>query len=159
VLAAPGISAAGHPIRVVQYRPLLLVIVTVSYRQTIFAYPSGGGSYIVAPDNLGRLPGLVAALLIDYVLTVAVSITLGVAALISAVPVLDGYAVPLGIAFIFILALGNLRGVHEAGVLFAAPTYAFITSLLALVAIGFVRVMVLHDLAATGVPREPVPTV
>ena len=161
VLTAAGANALWLNLPISAAIALLLVIVTVSYRQTIFAYPSGGGSYIVASDNLGRLPGLVAAsaLLIDYVLTVAVSITSGVAALISAVPLLDGYEVPLGLAFILILALGNLRGLREAGALFAAPTYAFIISLLALVAIGFVRVVLLHDPAATGVPREPVPAV
>src|ERR1700730_3540270 len=120
---------------------LLLVIVTFSYRQTIFAYPSGGGSYIVASENLGLIPGLVAAsaLLIDYVLTVAVSVASGVAALASAVPAVADDVVPVGLGFIALLAIGNLRGVRESGALFAAPTYIFIFALLALVGVGLVR--------------------
>ena len=104
------------------------------------------------------IPGLVAAsaLLIDYVLTVAVSVASGVAALASAVPALADDLVPVGLAFIALLAIGNLRGVRESGALFAAPTYLFIVSLLVLVAIGLVRVFVLHDPAATGVARTPV---
>lgn len=159
VLAAAGSGALqiNLPISLIIF--LLLVIVTLSYRQTIFAYPSGGGSYIVASDNLGRGPGLTAAaaLMIDYVLTVAVSIASGVAALTSAVPELTPYAVPLGLAFIAILAFGNLRGIRESGALFAAPTYLFIVSLMILVGIGLARVFVFHDPAATGVPRETVP--
>ncbi len=109
-----------------------------------FAYPSGGGSYIVASENLGRIPGLIAAsaLLIDYVLTVAVSVASGIAALVSAVPAMADAIVPLGIVFVAVLAIGNLRGVRESGALFAAPTYLFVVSLLALIAIGVVRVAI-----------------
>ena len=138
--------------------PVRLNALAAAATQTIFAYPSGGGSYIVASDNLGRLPGLVAAsaLLIDYVLTVAVSVASGVAALVSAVPSLDAAVVPLSLIFVAVLAIGNLRGVREAGALFAAPTYAFIGALGAVILIGLIRVVVLHDPAATGVPRTPV---
>ena len=159
VLSAAGTGALVLNLPISAAIALLLIVVTFSYRQTIFAYPSGGGSYIVASENLGRLPGLVAAsaLLIDYVLTVAVSVASGVAALVSAAPMLAPYVVPLGLTFIAILAVGNLRGVRESGALFAAPTYLFIGSLFALIAIGLLRAVVLHDPAATGVPRSAVP--
>jgi amino acid transporter len=159
VLSAAGAGALALNLPISAAIVVLLVIVTFSYRQTIFAYPSGGGSYIVASENLGRIPGLIAAsaLLIDYVLTVAVSVASGVAALVSAVPAMADDIVPLGIVFVAVLAIGNLRGVRESGALFAAPTYLFVVSLLALVAVGVVRVAILHDPAATGVPRSPVP--
>src|SRR6266404_764761 len=106
----------------------LLAVVAVSYQQTIHAYPSGGGSYIVARANLGATPGLVAAaaLLIDYVLTVAVSVAAGVAALTSAFPSLVSHRVVLGVLFIIVIAFANLRGVRESGRIFAVPTYLFI---------------------------------
>ncbi len=159
VLSAAGAGALALNLPISAAIVVLLAIVTFSYRQTIFAYPSGGGSYIVASENLGRIPGLIAAsaLLIDYVLTVAVSVASGVAALVSAVPAMADDIVPLGIVFVAVLAIGNLRGVRESGALFAAPTYLFVVSLLALVAVGVVRVAILHDPAATGVPRSPVP--
>jgi amino acid transporter len=159
VLSAAGTGALVLNLPISAAIALLLIVVTFSYRQTIFAYPSGGGSYIVASENLGRLPGLVAAsaLLIDYVLTVAVSVASGVAAVVSAAPMLAPYVVPLGLTFIAILAVGNLRGLRESGALFAAPTYLFIGSLFALIAIGLLRAVVLHDPAATGVPRSAVP--
>jgi amino acid transporter len=108
---------------------VLLIIVATSYRQTIRAYPSGGGSYIVARENLGDFAGLVAgaSLLVDYVLTVAVSIASGTAAITSAFPQLLPWTVPLCLFFIAILAIGNLRGVKESGAVFSVPTYAFIT--------------------------------
>ena len=117
----------------------MLAIVVFSYRQTIHAYPNGGGAYIVAKDNLGRAPSLVAAaaLLIDYVLTVAVSIAAGVAAITSAPPV-AGTSTPSECRWASsrVLMLGNLRGVRESGRLFAAPTYFFIVSILAMLAVG-----------------------
>ena len=99
--------------------------VAARYRQTIRAYPHGGGSYIVATENLGRVPGLIAAagLMTDYILTVAVSVASGIAAITSAVPSLTPDAVPLGVGAIAVLLAGNLRGVRQAGLLFAAPTY------------------------------------
>src|SRR5258708_19017466 len=117
---------------------LLMLAVGVSYRQTIRAYPHGGGSYIVATDNLGRVPGLVAAagLLIDYVMTVAVSVASGAAAIASAIPSLAPAAVPARICLIALLLAGNLRGVRQAGALFCAPTYAFIIAVVALFAVG-----------------------
>ena len=119
----------------------LLTVVAVSYQQTIYAYPSGGGSYIVARANLGATPGLVAAaaLLIDYVLTVAVSVAAGVAALTSAFPGLGSHRVLLGVAFITMIAFANLRGVRESGRIFAVPTYLFIVTLSLVVGIGGVR--------------------
>ena len=123
---------------------VLLAIVATSYRQTIHAYPSGGGAYIVAKENLGTTPGLIAAaaLLVDYVLTVSVSIAAGVAAITSAAQGtrfawLDEHKVVLCLIFIAIIALANLRGVRESGALFAAPTYAFIFSFLFMIGFGF----------------------
>ncbi len=119
----------------------LLAVVAISYQQTIHAYPSGGGSYIVARANLGATPGLVAAaaLLIDYVLTVAVSVAAGVAALTSAFPALGTHRVLLGVLFITVIAFANLRGVRESGRIFAVPTYLFIVTLGLVVGIGGVR--------------------
>ena len=122
----------------------ILAIVVFSYRQTIHAYPSGGGAYIVAKDNLGEAPALVAAaaLLIDYVLTVAVSIAAGVAAITSAFPAMHVNRVELTLAFVGVLMLGNLRGIRESGRIFAVPTYFFIVTILILIAVGIVRVLV-----------------
>ena len=107
---------------------VLLAIVAFSYRQTIFAYPSGGGSYVVSKENLGRYPSLVAggSLLVDYILTVAVSVASGVAAIISAFNGLADYRVDLCIAAIVLMTVANLRGVRESGALFAPPTYIYI---------------------------------
>jgi amino acid transporter len=138
---------------------MLLLIVGFSYRQTIHAYPSGGGAYIVAHENLGQLPGLVAAgaLLIDYVLTVAVSIAAGVFAITSLAstwgyPWLADYRVEISLVCIAIITMVNLRGVKESGAIFAAPTYLFIVSILACVGIGITQ------LVLTGtVPQLPEP--
>jgi amino acid transporter len=140
---------------------MLLLIVGFSYRQTIHAYPSGGGAYIVAHENLGQLPGLVAAgaLLIDYVLTVAVSIAAGVFAITSLAstwgyPWVADYRVEISLVCIAIITMVNLRGVKESGAIFAAPTYLFIVSLLACVGIGITQ------LVLTGtVPYLPEPAV
>jgi amino acid transporter len=122
----------------------LLVIVAISYRQTIFAYPSGGGAYIVAKDNLGTNAGLFAgsALLVDYVLTVSVSISAGVSAITSAAQGtrlgwLHEHKIALGLFFIAFIAVANLRGVRESGSLFAVPTYAFLVSFLFMLGYGF----------------------
>jgi amino acid transporter len=119
----------------------LLVVVAISYQQTIHAYPSGGGSYIVARANLGATPGLVAAaaLLIDYVLTVAVSVAAGVAAVTSAAPALLTHRVALGVFFVALIASANLRGVRESGRIFAVPTYLFIVTFAMLVGWGLVQ--------------------
>jgi amino acid transporter len=138
VLAVGGIAALAlvTPISVVI--ATMLAIVVFSYRQTIHAYPNGGGAYIVAKENLGRAPSLVAAaaLLIDYVLTVAVSIAAGVAAITSALPDLHVSRVGMSLMFVAMLMLGNLRGVRESGRLFAAPTYFFVGSIFVMLAVG-----------------------
>ncbi len=121
----------------------LLVILYFSYRQTIHAYPHGGGSYTVASSNLGRMAGLFAAasLLVDYVLTAAVGISAGVGALVSAVPSLLPYLVPLCLAILAILTFVSLRGVRESGLAYALPTYLFVVSLGGIVAVGVARVL------------------
>jgi amino acid transporter len=120
---------------------ILLAIVAFSYRQTIFAYPSGGGSYIVSRENLGVNPSLVAgaSLLTDYILTVSVSVAAGVAAITSAFPGLRHDTVPLCLVLILLITLANLRGVKESGRTFAVPTYVYIFSLALLVGIGLIR--------------------
>src|SRR5215813_9063960 len=122
---------------------ILLTIVVTSYRQTIFAYPSGGGSYVVSRENLGENPSLIAgaSLLVDYILTVAVSISAGVAAIVSipAFQSLAQYRVELGLALIAFISIANLRGIKESGRLFATPTYVYIVTLAALIVVGLVR--------------------
>ncbi|MDP8992729.1 MAG: amino acid permease, partial [Actinomycetota bacterium] len=122
---------------------ILLAIVATSYRQTIFAYPNGGGAYVVSRENLGEYPSLLAgaSLMIDYVLTVAVSVSAGVAAIISipAFRSLQNHRVLLGLLLILLLTLGNLRGVRESGRLFAVPTYIYILALGALLVYGLGR--------------------
>src|SRR5829696_9242880 len=119
----------------------LLIIVGVSYCQTIKAYPHGGGSYIVAKDNLGTMPALTAgaALLIDYILTVAVSISAAVAAMVSAFPELHDHLVSIGILLVVLVTVLNLRGIRESGSIFAVPTYLFLIGILIMIAIGIGR--------------------
>lgn len=119
----------------------LLAILGISYRQTILAYPTGGGAYIVAKENLGELAALVAgaSLLIDYILTVAASVSSGVAAITAAFPQLDGHNVSLTIFAIVFVALANLRGVKESGAVFAVPTYGFVALMLTMLAAGTIR--------------------
>lgn len=120
---------------------LLLTIVVTSYRQTVRAYPKGGGSFLVSLDNLGLPPAMVAAaaILIDYVLTVAVSVAAGTAAVTSAAPHLVDYRVPIAIGFVLLITAANLRGVRESGTLFAVPTYSFILIVLITLGVGLVR--------------------
>jgi amino acid transporter len=120
---------------------VLLVIVMSSYRQTIFAYPNGGGSYVVSRHNLGEMPGLVAgaSLMVDYILTVAVSVSAGVAAITSAFPELYPERVYLCLGFIALMTLANLRGLKESGRLFAGPTYIYVVALAALILVGLLR--------------------
>jgi amino acid transporter len=127
-LAGSGAAVLGISIPIAIAIAVLLVIVTVSYRQTIFAYPKGGGAYIVARDNFGELPAQIAgaALLTDYILTVAVSISSGVAQITSAFPGLLNYKVEIAVAVIFLMTIVNLRGVKESGQIFAVPTYFFL---------------------------------
>ncbi len=141
VLVTAGSSALGLSVPIAVAIIVLLGIVILSYRQTIRAYPKGGGSYIVARENLGLYPGLVAggSLMIDYMLTVTVSVSAGTAALTSLVPALLPYTVSLCLIFIFLLTLANLRGVKESGNIFMAPTYAFIVSIFVLIALGLFK--------------------
>ncbi|MBI3910619.1 MAG: APC family permease [Armatimonadetes bacterium] len=138
VLAASISGSLGAAVWISLAISVLLLIVTVSYRQTIHAYPQGGGAYTVSKENLGLLPGLTAAaaLLTDYVLTVAVSIAAGVAAITSAVPSLAPHAVALAVGLVALIMLANLRGVRESGILFSIPTYAFISMLTSLIVVG-----------------------
>ncbi len=136
----------------------LLVIVAFSYEQTIHAYPTGGGAYIVTHENLGELPGLTAAaaLLTDYVLTVAVSVSAGVAALTSAYPPLYPHRVPLALFFIGLIMLLNLRGIRESGTIFAVPTYMFIAIMLTMLGTGLYR---WYLFKTTGVPLPMSPQI
>jgi len=138
VLILAGTVALSYSLPIAIAIAILIAIVVSSYRQTIRAYPQGGGAYIVSKDNLGTTAGLVAgaALLIDYVLTVAVSVAAGVAALTSAVPFLFRYRVPLCVLAVAAVSVANLRGLRESGKLFAAPTYLFVGSLGALIVYG-----------------------
>ena len=141
VLLLGGLSALSLSLPIGAAIVVLLLVVGISYRQTIRAYPHGGGSYVVAKDNLGELPSLTAAaaLLFGYILTVAVSIAASVAALVSAVPEVQDHRVGLGIGFIALVTVINLRGIRESGSIFAVPTYLFLFGMFAMLAIGFVR--------------------
>jgi amino acid transporter len=156
VLILAGSTALSYSIPIALGIATLLAVVVISYRQTVAAYPQGGGAYLVAKDNLGVLPALVAAaaLLVDYVLTVSVSVVAGIAALTSAVPALHRYRVVLSILAVAGIALGNLRGVRESGRLFAAPTYFFVVSILGMVGYGLVGA-IFHWLPEA--PYEPHP--
>ena len=140
VLTLGGAAALSFSLPVALGIAALLAVVVVSYRQTVAAYPQGGGAYLVAKDNIGQYPALVAAaaLLVDYVLTVSVSVVAGIAALTSAVTWLHPYRIVFSVLAVIGIAIGNLRGVRESGRLFAAPTYFFVTSILITVAFGFV---------------------
>ena len=141
VLVVLGAVALNYIVPISAVIVGLLVLVALSYRQTIFAYPSGGGSYTVARDNLGTMPGLVAAaaLLTDYTLTVSVSISSGIAAITSAYPTLAHHAVAMCIAAVLVLMAVNLRGVRESGIAFSVPTYVFIVMMLLLIGVGLER--------------------
>src|SRR4051812_15854653 len=141
VLLLAGTAALSASLGIGVVLVVLLFIVGYSYRQTIKAYPNGGGSYIVAKDNLGTLPGLTAAgsLLISYILTVAVSIAAGVEALESAYPALHDYSVYLGMGIIFLITLVNLRGIRESGTVFMLPTYFFLVCIGALLVVGLYK--------------------
>jgi amino acid transporter len=137
----------------------IFVIIVISYRQTIRAYPSGGGSYIVAKENLGTGPALLAAaaLLTDYVLTVSVSVAAGVLAITSAFPELEWLRVPLGVVAILFVMLINLRGLRESGTLFAAPTYLFLAITLGLIGFGLLRTVLGDTPEVSGVVPAAVP--
>jgi amino acid transporter len=141
VLVLAGAGALGLSLPIAGAIVLLLAILTISYRQTIFAYPGGGGAYIVARDNLGEIPAMVAtaALLTDYVLTVAVSISSGVEQVASAIPALLPVKVEVAVFFVVIMMIINLRGVKESGRIFAVPTYFFVGMMVLTLGIGLIR--------------------
>jgi amino acid transporter len=154
VLALVGVAAvAALTVPITVAIIVILAIVVLSYVEVIHEYPNGGGSYVVAKENLGVLPGLVAgsALLVDYFLTVAVSVAAGVAAITSAFPDLHAGRVTMAVALVALLTIGNLRGIREAGNIFAAPTYVYLLAIFGLIGVGFWRV-------ATGdLPTPPPP--
>jgi amino acid transporter len=143
VLVLAGTAAVSASIPISLMIILLLTILTLSYQQIIYEYPAGGGAYIVAKDNLGELPGLTAgaALMIDYVLTVSVSVAAGIAALTSAMPSLLPHRVVLGVFAILLVLMINLRGVRESGRIFAVPTYLFIGTIALMLVVGFAQVL------------------
>jgi amino acid transporter len=150
LVAAAGLSAAHLVFPISLAIAALLAIVIVSYMQTVLAYETSGGAYVVARENLGTLPSLVgaAALLTDYVLTVAVSISAGIFAITSFAPSLNGHKVVLSIACLLVIVLANLRGVRESGLAFAAPTYLFVASIAILIVVGLFH----HGRAVTPDP-------
>jgi amino acid transporter len=166
VLITAGTGALTLSIPVCVAIVMLLLTVGFSYRQTIHAYPQGGGAYIVAHENLGELPGLIAAgaLLIDYVLTVAVSVAAGVFAITSLAstwgyPALSSYRVEIALACIAFITIINLRGVRESGAIFAAPTYLFVFSVLAFVGIGIAELVLIGSVPHIADPAPaPPPT-
>jgi amino acid transporter len=141
ILALAGAGALGLSIPLSIAIVILLVIVTFSYEQTIHAYPSGGGAYIVARENLGEFPALAAgaALLMDYILTVAVSVSSGVAQLVSAAPMLIPFQIEIALAMVALIMVINLRGVKESGFIFSIPTYFFIVMMFFTLGLGFVK--------------------
>jgi amino acid transporter len=141
ILAAAGMAAFGYAFPIAIAIVALLAIVTISYQQTIHAYPDGGGSYIVSRDNIGQLAAQVAgaALLTDYILTVSVSVSAGLAQVVSAFPALIEYRVYLAVGMVMLIMLINLRGVKESGFIFAIPTYFFLAMLFLTVLIGYIR--------------------
>ncbi len=143
ILVVAGSAALGYALPIALAIVGLLAIVTISYQQTIHAYPGGGGAYIVARDNLGEIPAQTAgaALLTDYILTVAVSVSSGVAQLVSAYPSLSANRVAIAIGMVFIIMIVNLRGVRESGRAFALPTYFFLLIMIAMLGTGLVRAL------------------
>src|ERR1700730_13271134 len=154
-----GLAGVSYIIPISMAIITLLVIVYFSYRQTIAAYPTGGGCYTVARFNLGVFPGLLAAaaLLTDYILTAAVGISAGVGALVSAVPRLQPHTVGLCVAILAVVTLLNLRGVREAGFAFMIPTYLFVGTLFIVIGVGLVRVLLSggHPGALAMLPPPP----
>jgi amino acid transporter len=147
--AGVGFAAFKQLVPIAIIVAVLLVIVITSYRQTIFAYPSGGGSYIVSKENLGVIPALIAgsSLLVDYILTVAVSVAGGVLAIRSAFGFSTKWTVPICLLCVLGMTLANLRGLKESGALFAPPTYIYVVSLIALIVVGLVRVFILKNIS------------
>ena len=157
VLALAGAAALGYMLPIAFAIAILLAVVVTSYRQTVRAYPRGGGSYIVSRENLGTLPGLIAAaaILTDYVLTVAVSVTAGTIAVTSAAPSLASHRVLIAISFVGLITIANLRGVKEAGTLFAVPTYGFVAMVYLTLATGLLECLAGCPSAETaGLPLD-----
>jgi amino acid transporter len=152
-LVVAGVAAFRYAIPISLVIAALLAIVAFSYRQTIHAYPTGGGAYIVAKENIGATAGLIAAasLLVDYTLTVSVSISAGVLAITSAFPRTDVYRVEMCLVFLALLMVGNLRGIRESGRIFAVPTYFFVCSISVLILAG------LYHYVTGGVEQLTVP--
>jgi amino acid transporter len=146
-----GVAAFALVVPITVAMLVVLAFLILSYRETIKAYPTAGGAYMVTRDNFGIMPAQVAgvALLTDYILTVSVSVAAGTAALISAASFLQPYAVPISLAFIVIIAYGNLRGVKESGRIFAVPTYFFIANMAVLLGTGAIRML------TSGLPHAP----
>src|SRR6202041_3065893 len=144
-----GLMGVNYIVPVIGAIVVLLFIVYFSYRQTIEAYPKGGGSYTVASENLGEHAGLLAAaaLMIDYILTAAVGISAGIGALISAVPSLQPHTLLLCLGVLLLLTIVNMRGVHDTGVVFLIPTYLFLGTLLIVIGVGL-----FHSVTSGGHP-------
>ncbi len=155
VLVAAGAAALAANFAIGAVIAVLMIIVANSYRQTIHAYPGGGGSYTVARENLGPLPGLIAAaaLMVDYILTVAVSVAAGVDALASAFSQLNRWIVPIDLAVILFIMVVNLRGIRESGTFFAIPTYLFIASFGSMLILGFVHAIMHGGLLNATAPQ------
>ncbi len=153
VLAPIGALALWYSLPITGAIICLLTLLILSYRQIIFAYPGGGGAYIVSNDNLGWFPGLIAgaSLLIDYTLTCAVSVTAGTAAITSAIPQLHGHSTVISVLFVVLIMILNLRGLRESGTIFSFPTYLFILGMVVLVAVG------IGDLILHGIPENAPP--
>lgn len=153
ILAVAGMASFNLSVPIAIAICILLAILVFSYEQTIHAYPNNGGSYIVARDNLGALPAQIAAaaLLTDYILTVAVSISSGVAQLVSAFPILEAQKVLISVAFVFLIMMVNLRGLKESGFTFSIPTYFFLFMMYLNLIIGFVR-LILGTLGVVDTP-------
>ena len=151
-ILVPAVGVAAFSLVVPVTIALLVVLgfLILSYRQTIKAYPSAGGAYIVTKDNFGKVPALIAgvSLLTDYVLTVAVSVAAGAAALASAIPAIQPWVVPISVLFIAVIAFGNLRGVKESGKVFALPTYFFLANMAVLLGYGIARML------TSGLPTQ-----
>src|SRR5882672_10676335 len=164
-LVVAGVGAFVYAIPISLVIATLLAIVAFSYRQTIHAYPTGGSAYVVTKENIGPTAGLIAAasLLVDYTLTVAVSISAGVLAITSAFPQLDPYRVEICLGFLAILTVGNLRGIRESGQIFAIPTYFFVASIALLLGAGLYRYLTggmvpVHATLPPGGGHHPVTT-
>jgi amino acid transporter len=151
LVPAVGLAAFSLVVPITLAMLVVLGFLILSYRQTIKAYPTAGGAYVVSRDNFGLLPAQVAgvALLTDYVLTVSVSVAAGTAAVASAFPAITPYVVPVSVAFVIVIAYGNLRGVRESGRMFAFPTYFFILNMMVLLGLGLFR------LVAGDLPQGP----